>query len=179
MRTVNALSADGELMTSLDLLHIPTPWHNSVVQLEESDVLLVTKAKLARAALAAGSVTGRLVRVAEGRAYFSLNQKKNSAALAPSPVLSSPEVVESEKEKGVSKPAVSPVTVASEEKNSPALATPQGRSTLSEKADVVVATVTRRNTGSLASAEPPFSARHDSWLGRLRWILSLFWPHGL
>lgn len=77
VRAVEALSPDGELMMSLDLLHIPTPWHNCVVKLANSGgVLLVTKAKVVRAALAKGSVTGGLIGRKEGRAFFALRKEK-------------------------------------------------------------------------------------------------------
>lgn len=48
-------------MTSRDLLHIPTPWHNCVVSVAGSKVLYVTKAKVVREALAEGSLLGGLI----------------------------------------------------------------------------------------------------------------------
>jgi hypothetical protein len=166
-------------MTSLDLLHIPTPWHNSVVQLEGTDVFLVTKAKLARAALAVGGMTGGLARTSEGRAcYFFLQQDKRDSPLDPLLISEPPQDVEREKESEATVAGIA-VPGAVEEKNTPAPSTVQCKSTLSQKADVVVTAVARRNTGSLRGTEPSFSARHDSWLGRLRWILSLFWLRGM
>ncbi|KAK4096577.1 cytochrome P450 [Parathielavia hyrcaniae] len=176
-RAVAALSPDGELMTSVDLLHIPTPWHNCVVELAGSsdDVVLVTKAKLARAALSAGSVTGGLVGTGEGgSAYFSLQRKDagsvgdgTAAAAHGDPAGAVAMATVAVKDKGV---AVVPVE---------ALGQVQRRTTLSEKADAVVAAVVRRNTGGgYATREPFRPARRDSWVGRLRWILSLFWPKG-
>lgn len=166
-------------MTSLDLLHIPTPWHNSVVQLDGSDVVLVTKAKLARAALDAGNMTGDLVSSEEGRAYFSLQRTgaAHSVSVVP-PVpdaLGKPRVAEIQTEKDSAVTVA--VTVAVEEKDTPAQPTLARRRTFSEKADAMV-TVVRRNTGSSSTAEP-YPAKHGSWLGRLRWILSLFWPRGM
>ncbi|KAK4184972.1 spore wall maturation protein DIT1 [Podospora australis] len=81
VRAVSALSPNGELTTSLDLLHIPTPWHNCVVELEGSDVILVTKAKLARTALEKGSCMGSISHTGSGSAYFSLakGQKRHVA----------------------------------------------------------------------------------------------------
>lgn len=35
-------------MSSRDLLHIPTPWHNCVAKMAGSEVLYVTKAKVVR-----------------------------------------------------------------------------------------------------------------------------------
>ncbi|KAI1082062.1 pyoverdine/dityrosine biosynthesis protein [Whalleya microplaca] len=61
VRAVESLAPNGEPMSSRDLLHIPTPWHNCVVEVVGSNVLYVTKAKVARDALAAGGMTGGLV----------------------------------------------------------------------------------------------------------------------
>ncbi|KXX81376.1 Spore wall maturation protein DIT1 [Madurella mycetomatis] len=170
VRAVEALSPDGELMTSLDLLHIPTPWHNCVVQLAGSDTILVTKAKLARKALDAGSMTGGLVKTASGTVFFSLQrQPMPSAAVASEP--------EAETEKDT----VATVTVAKSDTGSlaPVQEKLQRCTTLSEKADAVVAAVVRRtSTGAncSASAAPTNQYTHNTWLGRLRWLLSLFWP---
>jgi hypothetical protein len=169
-RAVEALSADGELMTSLDLLHIPTPWHNSVVQLAGSDVILVTKAKLARAALATGNMTGGLAETEAGRAYFSL-QKKDAAV----PATTVSEVVEVDGAKD-STVKVTVTVTAVQEQEAAVPVKMQRRTTFSEKADAVVTAVTRRNTGSLAAGD---GAKQSSWLGRLRWVLSLFWPRTL
>jgi len=46
-------------MTAVDLLHIPTPWHNCVVKL--GDRVVVTKSKTARNAVASGTFAGGLV----------------------------------------------------------------------------------------------------------------------
>ncbi|KAK0671253.1 Pyoverdine/dityrosine biosynthesis protein-domain-containing protein [Cercophora samala] len=75
VRAVTSLSADGELMTSIDLLHVPTPWHNCVVSLQGSEIMLMTKAKLARTALSKGSFTGSLTKSDSGRAYFELTKR--------------------------------------------------------------------------------------------------------
>ncbi|KAI0003453.1 pyoverdine/dityrosine biosynthesis protein [Xylariaceae sp. FL0662B] len=61
IRAVESLGPNGEPMSSRDLLHIPTPWHNCVVEVVGSDVMYVTKSKVARDALAAGGMTGGLV----------------------------------------------------------------------------------------------------------------------
>lgn len=151
------LSPDGELMTSLDLLHIPTPWHNSVVQLEGSDVILITKAKLARASLAAGSMLGGVATTPSGYQYFALRKLDGEG---------------SNNDKGEAKPtsettsAVStPVRSAVEQDKRRA----RRRGTFSEKADAVVTAVVRRNS----AAEP---ATRDTWLAKLRWVMLIFWP---
>ncbi|KAK4120222.1 hypothetical protein N657DRAFT_625470 [Parathielavia appendiculata] len=177
-RAVAALSPDGELMTSLDLLHIPTPWHNCVVEFAGSDVVLVTKAKLARAALSAGSMTGGLVRTGEGAAYFSL-QRKDAGSIAAAAVEAAEVQAETKEE---DRPVtVTMTTVKAEEKGVPVGAGEQlqRRTTLSEKADAVVTAVVRRNKGGAYASEPFRPTKRDSWLRRLRWILSLFWPKGL
>ncbi|KAI1209608.1 Pyoverdine/dityrosine biosynthesis protein-domain-containing protein [Annulohypoxylon truncatum] len=61
VRAVESLSPNSNPMTSRDLLHIPTPWHNSVVKVVGSKVLCVTKAKVVRDALADGGMTGSLL----------------------------------------------------------------------------------------------------------------------
>ncbi|KAK2004519.1 pyoverdine/dityrosine biosynthesis protein [Colletotrichum falcatum] len=60
IRAVEGLSPDGTPMTSRDLLHIPTPWHNCVAEVEGSPYLLVTKASVAREAMSLGAVTGEV-----------------------------------------------------------------------------------------------------------------------
>ncbi|KAI1103658.1 Pyoverdine/dityrosine biosynthesis protein-domain-containing protein [Jackrogersella minutella] len=61
VRAVESLSPDSRLMTSRDLLHIPTPWHNSMVKIVGSKVMYLTKAKVVREALAGGGMTGSLL----------------------------------------------------------------------------------------------------------------------
>ncbi|KAL2146178.1 hypothetical protein VTI28DRAFT_5018 [Corynascus sepedonium] len=202
VRTVQALSADGELMTSLDLLHIPTPWHNSVVQLAGSDVILVTKAKLARAALAAGSMTGGLVGAEEGTAHFALESKFAPSVsdpvsvsssdpplppLSPAPVTLERAKAATDTKAGSAATVTVTVTEDSPERNAhvdgSASEKPRKTRPFSEKADAVLTAVVGRNTSSsslLGREKPePRAASHSSWFARLRWILSLFWPRGL
>ncbi len=173
IRAVEALSAEGELTASLDMLHIPTPWHNSVVHLDGGEFILVTKAKLARAALAAGSMTGGLVTSGEGIAYFSLRNKDAiSSAVLPA-TAGTPKVAEmaNEKDAGV---CVAAATVTAGEKAVATRERLQKQTTPPEKADSVV----RRNTDTLSAAEP-YSFTRNFWLERLRWVLSLFRSRGL
>ncbi|KAJ4286183.1 cytochrome P450-dit2 [Collariella sp. IMI 366227] len=157
VRAVEGLSPDGQLMTSLDLLHIPTPWHNSVVQLAGSNTILVTKAKLARSALAAGSMTGGLVETEQQTAYFSLATRPSTP-----PIPAVPNDAEAAVDAKGDTAAVT-VTVTVEERGMPTL---RKRATFSEKADAVVTAVVRRNTGSLFILEPSSCAGHDTWLKR-------------
>ncbi|KAI1765627.1 Pyoverdine/dityrosine biosynthesis protein-domain-containing protein [Hypoxylon sp. FL1150] len=67
VRAVESLSPSSNPSISLDLLHIPTPWHNCVVKMTGSNVLYVTKAKVVRRWL------GRLdVRNHNGAVYYAL-----------------------------------------------------------------------------------------------------------
>jgi len=75
VKAVKDLTVGSELEASPDLLHIPTPWHNCIVQLGGQDVFFLTKAKVARAALVSGVVTGKLAGMDEGSAYFALERR--------------------------------------------------------------------------------------------------------
>ncbi|KAK4207861.1 spore wall maturation protein DIT1-like protein 2 [Rhypophila decipiens] len=59
VRVAKTLDPDSATMTTMDLLHIPTPWHNCVVRL--GDRVVVTKSKTARDAVASGTLAGGLV----------------------------------------------------------------------------------------------------------------------
>lgn len=65
-------------MTSRDLLHIPTPWHNCVVEVEGSPYLLVTKASIPREAAALGAVTGEIS--AKNAPCFILRSKRGGVS---------------------------------------------------------------------------------------------------
>lgn len=66
VRAVESLSPNGSPMTSRDLLHIPTPWHNCVVKMAGSEMLYVTKAKVVR------QWPGQLdVRDSDGAVYYA------------------------------------------------------------------------------------------------------------
>jgi pyoverdine/dityrosine biosynthesis protein Dit1 len=61
VRAVEQLSLGGPEMRSVDLLHVPTPWHNclaSVAGEGGTRTLVMTKAKVVKDALAAGSFSG-------------------------------------------------------------------------------------------------------------------------
>ncbi|KAI1138131.1 Pyoverdine/dityrosine biosynthesis protein-domain-containing protein [Hypoxylon sp. FL0543] len=77
IRAVDSLSQTGISMAPNDLLHIPTPWHNSVVKFVGSGVLYVTKAKVVRDAITEGDMTGILRSQdgetdSSGAVYFSV-----------------------------------------------------------------------------------------------------------
>ncbi|KAI8161913.1 hypothetical protein K4K49_004785 [Colletotrichum sp. SAR 10_70] len=77
VRVVEGLSPDGVPMTSRDLLHIPTPWHNCVVEIEGSPYLLVTKASIPKMAMEMGAMTGGISNV--GGATFVLRPTSKTA----------------------------------------------------------------------------------------------------
>ncbi|KAI1655358.1 Pyoverdine/dityrosine biosynthesis protein-domain-containing protein [Daldinia decipiens] len=77
VRAVESLLPHSNSMTSRDLLHIPTPWHNCVAKVAGSEVLYVTKAKVVRESLATGEMTGKLAvqdngTDSDGAVYFAL-----------------------------------------------------------------------------------------------------------
>ncbi|KAK1504215.1 pyoverdine/dityrosine biosynthesis protein [Colletotrichum tamarilloi] len=78
VRAVEGLSPDGTPMTSRDLLHIPTPWHNCVVEVEGSPYLLVTKASVPRQAVSLGAVTSEVS--TKNAPCFVLRPKKSGPA---------------------------------------------------------------------------------------------------
>ncbi|GKT84868.1 pyoverdine/dityrosine biosynthesis protein [Colletotrichum tofieldiae] len=83
VRAVEGLSPDGTPMTSRDLLHIPTPWHNCVAEVEGSPYLLVTKASVPREAMTLGAVTGGVS--TENAPCFVLRPKKGAPAAVERP----------------------------------------------------------------------------------------------
>jgi hypothetical protein len=70
--------------SSVDLLHIPTPWHNSVVQVAGSPYLYVTKSKVVADAIASKEFSGTWI---EGGTpgwlggFYSLQSKRVSEQL--------------------------------------------------------------------------------------------------
>jgi len=81
VRATKSLSEDAALMTSLDMLHVPTPWHNCVVEISGSGILRVTKSKVARESLASGGLEGQFVEGQAGRgAYFIMYQRSEEEA---------------------------------------------------------------------------------------------------
>jgi pyoverdine/dityrosine biosynthesis protein Dit1 len=52
---------------SVDLLHVPTPWHNCLVEVAGRPALVMTKARVVKEAMAAGDFSGRWVGDDEGR----------------------------------------------------------------------------------------------------------------
>ena len=58
VRALDKLSLSADEMRSVDLLHVPTPWHNCIVSLAGQSTLIMTKSKVVRDALARGEFTG-------------------------------------------------------------------------------------------------------------------------
>lgn len=65
--------------TSDDLLHIPTPWHNSVIKIVGKDGWFVVKAKIVKEGIAAGICTAEFIEGKDGSGAYTLvtmaNQK--------------------------------------------------------------------------------------------------------
>lgn len=59
-RTVKSLTLE-ELQSSDDLLHIPTPWHNCVVEIEGKDCYYVVKSAVVKSAIESHQFTGEWV----------------------------------------------------------------------------------------------------------------------
>lgn len=57
VRSVNSLVGQ-ESETAVDLLHIPTPWHNCLVKVVGQKGFLVTKARAVKQAIENGNLTG-------------------------------------------------------------------------------------------------------------------------
>jgi hypothetical protein len=72
VRATNTLHATGKIVTSVDLLHVPTPWHGCVVEVLGHDQLYMTKSQVVRAAIASGEFEGDLEVCDSRGAYFRL-----------------------------------------------------------------------------------------------------------
>ncbi|RYP03233.1 hypothetical protein DL764_005280 [Monosporascus ibericus] len=58
VRALETLSFDAAEMTSFDLLHVPTPWHNCLVEVAGHHTLFMVKSKAVRDALSSGKFSG-------------------------------------------------------------------------------------------------------------------------
>ncbi|KYK57098.1 Pyoverdine biosynthesis [Drechmeria coniospora] len=59
VRAAKELLPDADLALFHDQLHVPTPWHNCIVDIEGHPTLYLTKSSVARAALSTGTFVGR------------------------------------------------------------------------------------------------------------------------
>jgi len=57
-RAREQLSLGGAEVRSVDMLQVPTPWHNCVVNMAGHSTLIMTKSKVVRDALSKGSFSG-------------------------------------------------------------------------------------------------------------------------
>jgi pyoverdine/dityrosine biosynthesis protein Dit1 len=58
VRPLETLSFDGAEMRSVDLLHVPTPWHNCLVEVSGHSTLIMTKSEVVKTALSSGKFDG-------------------------------------------------------------------------------------------------------------------------
>ncbi|KAM4063509.1 pyoverdine/dityrosine biosynthesis protein [Hirsutella rhossiliensis] len=93
VRSTNVLSPDGGLVKFCDELHVPTPWHNCIVEIEGHPKLYITKSSIVLSALATGSFTGGWTGTQATGAHFylrpstSLPAAPRAQALASAPLL--------------------------------------------------------------------------------------------
>ncbi|KAI9657803.1 MAG: hypothetical protein M1829_006869 [Trizodia sp. TS-e1964] len=83
-KTVESLKGEAHLGSD-DLLHIPTPWHNSVFRMENDPTYYVTKAKVIFDAFKAKTYYGKWIEdTAQGGGYFHLSKgERTSDAVDP------------------------------------------------------------------------------------------------
>ncbi|KJZ71017.1 hypothetical protein HIM_09596 [Hirsutella minnesotensis 3608] len=72
VRATNELSPDGDLVKSHDQLHVPTPWHNCIVEIQGHSTLYITKSSVAQGALAGGAFKGGWTPLCTGGGSFHL-----------------------------------------------------------------------------------------------------------
>lgn len=72
VKTTHVLPPDGKGVDSCDKLHVPTPWHNCVIDVDGYNHLFLVKASVARLAMESGVVTGRVVDSGNGL-YMKMN----------------------------------------------------------------------------------------------------------
>lgn len=73
VRPIESLRACHEPQTS-DLLHIPTPWHNCLMEVDGHDVLYIAKSGVAKDALKKDEYEGSWVESEMSGGYFSLRK---------------------------------------------------------------------------------------------------------
>lgn len=74
VRPLETLSFDAAEMRSVDLLHVPTPWHNCLVEVSGHSTLIMTKSNTVKSALSSGKFGGGWIQgIHQGVAgYFRL-----------------------------------------------------------------------------------------------------------
>lgn len=93
VRSTNVLSPDGGLVKFCDELHVPTPWHNCIVEIEGHSKLYITKSSIVLSALANESFTGGWTGARATGAHFYLKpattvpDAPRAQALASAPML--------------------------------------------------------------------------------------------
>lgn len=74
VRPLESLSFEAAEMSSVDLLHVPTPWHNCLVEISGHSTLIMTKSNTVKTALSSGKFGGGWIQgIQQGVAgYFRL-----------------------------------------------------------------------------------------------------------
>ncbi|GAB0134077.1 hypothetical protein EsDP_00002462 [Epichloe bromicola] len=70
----DVLPPDGTDMDCCDKLHVPTPWHNCIVEIHGDPNLYITKSSVARSALSSGDYVGKLHESSDQGGYAHLTR---------------------------------------------------------------------------------------------------------
>lgn len=89
VRATNVLSPDGGLANFCDELHVPTPWHNCIVEIEGHPKLYITKSSIVLSALATEAFTGGWTGTQPTGAHFYLKPLMSLPAAPREPTLAS------------------------------------------------------------------------------------------
>lgn len=68
----DVLPPSGGGVDCCDKLHVPTPWHNCIVEIQGHADLYITKSAVARSALSTGEFTGHLIELPDQGCYIYL-----------------------------------------------------------------------------------------------------------
>ena len=74
----DTLPPDGKDVNCCDQLHVPTPWHNCVVEMSGHANLYITKSGIARRALSSVDLSGGIVESPDQGQYVYMERSCNS-----------------------------------------------------------------------------------------------------
>ena len=90
-KIIRSLKTNEETPVFDDLLHIPTPWHNCVIQLENENFYFIGKSSIAVQAVARGHYSGQWIpsKLEAGKGgYFCLKELSKTELLEKMPTSS-------------------------------------------------------------------------------------------